>query len=317
MANSKANSSATEQADATVGARALIERHVEYLWRELNGDVKLSEKTATELGDYYPWAIPSSRNRAAVVKETMVSRLQHALQWVMQRGPRVRVLDAGCGLGTESLLFAQIGAEVVGVDLFDKYVTAAQERLEQFEAHIGKRLKVRFSAMNLFDIPANERFDLIYCREAISHIDPISRFLEFSHSRLVPGGQLVVSDANGACLANQLDRIAIRGVRCLHTEVDPATGREVSVAHERILGIPRQKREMRRAGLVPVHEERQVHLQRLADLPGLPIVRAVARALERVPGLSLLVCTHYVIGAERPPETESKQMAGGQAEGTS
>jgi len=305
ITNSKAHDCPAEALGRSDAAQNLIEEHVRYLWRELDGDVQLSDAAARELRTYYPWVVPGSGHRGAVVRETMVSRLQYALEWLMRRGPGARVLDAGCGLGTESLLFGQIGAEVVGVDLYEKYVTAAQERLEQFEAHIGKRLNVRLSAMNLFDISPDDPFDLIYCREAISHIEPVSDFLDFSYSRLAPRGQLVVSDANGTCLANQLDRLRIRGRRCLQTEVDPASGSEVQVAHERILSIPRLKRELRGAGLRPVHEERRIHLQRLADLPGLPIVRAVARALERVPGLSLLVCTHYVIGAERPSETEA------------
>ncbi len=304
MMDDRAIDRSAEQAGDMATPQALIEEHIEYLWRELNGDVKLSERATAELQTYYPWLAPRSGRRVAIVKETMVGRLHYALQWLMQHSPGARVLDAGCGLGTESLLFAQIGAEAVGVDLFEKYIGAAQERLGQFEAHLGRRLKVAFAAMNLFDISADERFDLIYCREAISHIEPVSDFLEFAYSRLVPGGQLVVSDANGACLANHIDRLAIRGVHWLESEVDPATGRRVPMAHERILSIPRLGRELRHAGLRPVHEERQVHLQRLADLPGFPLVRAAARAVERVPGISLLACTHYVIGAERPLETE-------------
>jgi 2-polyprenyl-6-hydroxyphenyl methylase/3-demethylubiquinone-9 3-methyltransferase len=106
----------------------------------------------------------------------------------MRRQGRVpRVLDAGCGLGTECILFALAGASVTGIDLRPERLRLAPKRARFYEQELGVKLDVRFLLSNIFDLPERNHYDLIWVHNAISHIHPVDTFLRFCREILVCG----------------------------------------------------------------------------------------------------------------------------------
>jgi 2-polyprenyl-3-methyl-5-hydroxy-6-metoxy-1,4-benzoquinol methylase len=46
---------------------------------------------------------------------------------------RMRILDCGCGFGTESLIFALLGGKVLGVDLNVERLDIAKKRINYYK----------------------------------------------------------------------------------------------------------------------------------------------------------------------------------------
>lgn len=164
-----------------------------------------------------------------------------------------KVLDAGCGFGTETLLFALLGKKVTAVDLSCRRLNIAKKRISFFAEHSSQKLEVNFLNTSVFNL--SHQFDVIWVREAISHIDAAEEFLEFAYERLRPGGLLFITDGNGMFLPLQLKLLFERGTRLHRQVLDPSTREEVPYAVERIFTIPRIKRILRTVGLSIVHCE--------------------------------------------------------------
>lgn len=79
-----------------------------------------------------------------------------------------RVLEIGCGIGTDTVSFAQAGARVTAVDLSDKSLEIARQRVAVY----GLQDRVRFFHANAENLSATvpiESFDLIYSFGVIHH----------------------------------------------------------------------------------------------------------------------------------------------------
>lgn len=78
-----------------------------------------------------------------------------------------KVLELGCGIGTDSINFARAGANLTVVDLSEKSLEICKKRFEIFE------LKARFLNINIEDIEKflknEDKFDLIYSFGVIHH----------------------------------------------------------------------------------------------------------------------------------------------------
>ncbi|MEJ2751043.1 MAG: class I SAM-dependent methyltransferase, partial [Anaerolineae bacterium] len=124
--------------------------------------------------------------------------MAHQLQALPIRSQPWRILDAGCGVGTESLFWATVREDVtiLGVDAHQPRIETAVARLPEWEQRLQRPLSLQFQCQNIFDVLGQQTFDLIWSMEAISHIDPAETFLSAAWSSLAPGGCLVISDSH-------------------------------------------------------------------------------------------------------------------------
>jgi ubiquinone/menaquinone biosynthesis C-methylase UbiE len=79
-----------------------------------------------------------------------------------------RVLEIGCGLGTDTINFARAGAHVTAVDLTERSLDLARQRAEVF----GLQDRVRFyqaNAEELSSVVPVEPYDLVYSFGVIHH----------------------------------------------------------------------------------------------------------------------------------------------------
>jgi SAM-dependent methyltransferase len=88
-----------------------------------------------------------------------------------------RVLEIGCGIGTDTLSFAQNGARVTAVDLSEKSLEVARQRAEVF----GQQDRIDFFHGNSEEltsfVPA-ARYDLVYSFGVIHHTPHPDRVLQ-------------------------------------------------------------------------------------------------------------------------------------------
>lgn len=79
-----------------------------------------------------------------------------------------KVLEIGCGIGTDTMNFARAGAQVTAVDLSSESLALARKRAEVF----GLSDRVNFfeaNAENLSDFVTPEKYDLVYSFGVIHH----------------------------------------------------------------------------------------------------------------------------------------------------
>ncbi|MEM6392546.1 MAG: class I SAM-dependent methyltransferase [Planctomycetota bacterium] len=102
-----------------------------------------------------------------------------------------RVLEVGCGIGTDTMSFAQAGADVTAVDLSEASIELAQRRASVY----GMSDRVRFvqgDAEGLSDLVGDDGFDLVYSFGVIHHTPNPRAVLAQARRIIRPGGTLKV-----------------------------------------------------------------------------------------------------------------------------
>jgi len=99
----------------------------------------------------------------------------------------LKVLEIGCGLGTDGAQFAKAGADYTGVDLTEAAVELARKRFEI------SNLPGKFQTADAENLEfANESFDLVYSHGVLHHTPDTARAVREIHRVLRPGGRAVV-----------------------------------------------------------------------------------------------------------------------------
>ncbi len=194
-----------------------------------------------------------------------------------------RILDAGCGVGTESLLWASLrdDMEVLGVDISSARLRAASARVLFYEQQVGRSLAVKFCGQTVFTVLKEESFDLIWTMEAISHIDPAEAFIAASYASLSAGGHLVISDSHflNPAMLWRIFKLRRKGIR--HTYKTTSTGESVSYAEERLFTVPQLTRLLHQVGFKTVQTQISVYFP--PRLLTFTAFQAADRMLNRLP----------------------------------
>ncbi len=150
----------------------------------------------------------------------------------------IKILDAGCGYGTEAILFSLFGKEVTGVELVKKRADLATSRMEFYQSLSNKKIKLNFINSHILRFLDNScKFDIIWAMEAISHIYPLEELLEKAYDKLNRNGKLIISDPNKINPLALFRSIKIRGsiVHKTHKKfLDPDTHLPVDYSQEKI-----------------------------------------------------------------------------------
>lgn len=98
-----------------------------------------------------------------------------------------KVLEIGCGLGTDLLQFARGGANVTGVDLTPKSIELVKNRFAMENLPVDARVA---DAENLpFD---NDSFDVVYSFGVLHHTPDTQKAIDEVHRVLKPGGRIII-----------------------------------------------------------------------------------------------------------------------------
>ncbi len=102
-----------------------------------------------------------------------------------------RVLEIGCGMGTDTISFAQAGARVTAVDLSENSLKLARQRAQVY----GLADRITFyhaNAEQLGQIVPVEPYDLVYSFGVIHHTPHPERALAQLRAYVRPGGQVKI-----------------------------------------------------------------------------------------------------------------------------
>ncbi len=98
-----------------------------------------------------------------------------------------RVLELGCGIGTDTISFARAGAQVTAVDLSAESLSVARQRAETF----GLADRIRFYQADGEDLSRQvpvEPYDLVYSFGVVHHTPHPGRAVAELRRYLAPGG---------------------------------------------------------------------------------------------------------------------------------
>lgn len=99
-----------------------------------------------------------------------------------------KVLEVGCGIGTDAKNFCEAGADYTGMDLSQKSVNLTQQRLKEYKLKgkvvCGDVEDCLFLSKNFI----REGYDLVYSFGVLHHIPNISNAISNIHILLKPGG---------------------------------------------------------------------------------------------------------------------------------
>src|SRR5215470_11783055 len=132
---------------------SILKERVRVFWQE--------NPCGTKFAD----APPGSRRFYELVEEHRYTKEWHiptAAGFSETKG--LRVLEIGCGLGTDGAQFAKAGADYTGIDLTDAAVDLARRRFELFQLQ-GTFLKADAEQLDFPD----ESFDIVYSHGVLHH----------------------------------------------------------------------------------------------------------------------------------------------------
>jgi SAM-dependent methyltransferase len=143
---------------------------------------------ANPCGVKFADAAPGTRHFYELVEAHRYTKEWHipiAAGFAGARG--LKVLEIGCGLGTDGAQFAEAGADYTGVDLTEAAVDLARKRFELFNL-LGKFQTADAEKLDF----AGETFDLVYSPGVLHHTPETAQAISEIHRVLRPGGRAVV-----------------------------------------------------------------------------------------------------------------------------
>lgn len=139
-------------------------------------------------GTKFADAEPGSRRFYELVEEHRYTKEWHIPDAAgFAHSKNLRVLEVGCGLGTDGAQFAKAGADYTGVDLTQAAIDLAKQRFELFQLP-GTFCVADAEKLNF---PANS-FDLVYSHGVLHHTPDTAGAIREIHRILRPGGKAVV-----------------------------------------------------------------------------------------------------------------------------
>jgi SAM-dependent methyltransferase len=153
-----------------------LKERVRAFWQEHPCGTKFSD---AEMGT------PEFFERVEAHRYTKEWHIPEAADFAGTRG--LRVLEIGCGLGTDGAQFAQAGAHYTGIDLTEAAIELARKRFELS----GLEGEFRVADAENLDF-ANDSFDRVYSHGVLHHTPDTARAIAEIHRVLKPSGQAIV-----------------------------------------------------------------------------------------------------------------------------
>lgn len=96
-----------------------------------------------------------------------------------------RVLEIGCGIGTDAIEFAKAGADYTGIDISTASLTIAKERFDIYQLN-SDLLNLDATSDQLLQLGS---FDLIYSFGVLHHYPNVDKVINSVRAMLLPNGK--------------------------------------------------------------------------------------------------------------------------------
>ena len=241
-----------------------MKEQVRAFWQSHPCGTKFTE--GVELGS------PEFFRRVEEFRYAKEGHILRAADFASARG--LKVLEIGCGLGTDGVQFAKAGADYTGVDLTEAAVDLARRNFE------WRSLPGQFRTADAENLDfADETFDLVYSHGVLHHTPDTERAVREVHRVLKPGGRAVVMLYHRDSLNYRLNIGLLRraGAHLLRTDaglrlVHRLTGEPIELLEEHAARVRKDSRR---------YFSPDEFLSQNTDGPGNPLARVYSRAEAR------------------------------------
>jgi SAM-dependent methyltransferase len=190
VSNTGSSSVAERRSAAASPASSTIDRVRDY-WNVHIHDLEITKHPVGSAGFF------------ADLDEYHFDKLHHLLRLVDFNGfAGKRVLEVGCGAGTDLVRFARGGAEVTGVDVAESAITLARKN---FEIQ-GLKADLRIENGEALPFP-DDHFDFVYAHGVVQYTADDQRLVDECRRVLKPGGQVLFQVYNRISWLNALGKL--------------------------------------------------------------------------------------------------------------
>jgi 2-polyprenyl-3-methyl-5-hydroxy-6-metoxy-1,4-benzoquinol methylase len=192
--------------------------------------------------------------------------------------PGFRILEVGCGLAIELHWLALQGAIATGIDVDSFSIKCANALTDFLTSTFNQPLSIDIRRTNVLDLPNTEKFDLIYLKETLHHLEPRDLVFQKLSRLLSPGGSIIVIEPNALNPLIQFEMFCKRGFKTVCEAVDKQSGDPFVYGNERIMSPRTLKRLFKQVGI-----EGETQLSRLLPtaLSNWVALTALAESIER------------------------------------
>jgi len=170
------NSSGTSTRASAENADALLKREVQAYWD--------AHPCGTQFTDL-EWGSREFFEQVEKFRYDLQPFMHRMIRFDAYKGKRL--LEIGCGLGTDLLQFARAGAQVTGIDLTPASVDLARKRFSLYG------IPGDFQVADAENLPfPDESFDVVYSFGVLHHTPDTQRAIDEAYRVLRPGGEIVV-----------------------------------------------------------------------------------------------------------------------------
>jgi S-adenosylmethionine-dependent methyltransferase len=123
------------------------------------------------------WREKLGFTRDVVRQELVTQQLAAHLPPVVAGTRRARVLDVGCGQGTQAIRLARAGYDVVGVDVSEHLLGAAAEALAREPTAVRDRMRLEpgeLHQLGATDSPYRDQFDVVCCHGVVMYVPSLA-----------------------------------------------------------------------------------------------------------------------------------------------
>ena len=160
------------------------------------GNPFLSIEDQSKLRHHYPLLLAPDRYPPKLVERIYVNRRAPAVQVILEEETPM-VFDAGCGYGSESFLFASMGARVLAVDISTEQIQIAKKRQRYFEEILGRPLDVTFVVADLDEYnPTMSNVSITWLASVLAAVKDQEGFLRRVFEKTREGGKVIITDMN-------------------------------------------------------------------------------------------------------------------------
>ncbi|QKX02264.1 bifunctional 2-polyprenyl-6-hydroxyphenol methylase/3-demethylubiquinol 3-O-methyltransferase UbiG [Wolbachia endosymbiont of Dirofilaria (Dirofilaria) immitis] len=102
----------------------------------------------------------------------------------------ISLLDVGCGGGILSESMARVGINVMGIDVSEENIKAAQS----YTKKVGSNIE--YTHTSIEELSSNKKYDVVLLMEVVEHVNNLDLFMKKAIELLKPGGLIFISTIN-------------------------------------------------------------------------------------------------------------------------
>lgn len=162
----------------------------------MDGNPYLDKQEQACLQGHYPFMMDPNRYPPELLSTIYVRRRLYPVQTLLSSTEHV-ILDAGCGCGSDSLLFAVVGAKVMALDLSADKIEIAQKRKRYYERTLDRPLDVTFRTADLNDYtPDSANISVTWLSSVLAIVKNQDAFLTRIYKATRTSGKIMIIDYN-------------------------------------------------------------------------------------------------------------------------